>query len=157
MSPARRREMVNTEAAECGSAAGCQPLPASNRPKMAIGRGPVPDGRDRPAVPGDPLLRVEADWLGRCGEDRKRVQRLMRVMGLRDLPEAGASRPTPGAKVYPDLLRHAPNQVWAADITYLPMARGFLYLVDHGLEPAGLESNTLEACFSPRRWRNWEA
>ena len=75
-------------------------------------------------------------WLERRGVrvNGKRVQRLMRVMGLRAIyRKPGTSRPTPGAKVYPYLLRKAritrPNQVWAADITYLPMARGFLYLV----------------------------
>ena len=75
-------------------------------------------------------------WLERKGRrvSRKRVQRLMGTMGLRAIyRKPGTSRPTPGAKVYPYLLRKAritrPNQVWAADITYLPMARGFLYLV----------------------------
>ncbi len=65
---------------------------------------------------------------------RKRVQRLMRVMGLRAIyRQPRTSRPAPEQRVYPYLLRGAsitrPNQVWAADITYLPMARGFLYLV----------------------------
>ena len=75
-------------------------------------------------------------WLERRGTpvSRKRAQRLMRTMGLRAIYwKPGTSRPTPGAKVYPYPLRNAritrPNQVWAADITYLPMARGFLYLV----------------------------
>ena len=62
------------------------------------------------------------------------MQRLMRVMGLRAIyRKPGASRPTPGAKVFPYLLRKAritrPNQVWATDITYLTIAVGFLYLV----------------------------
>ena len=66
--------------------------------------------------------------------NRKRVQRLMRMMGLEALvPRPGTSRPAPGHRVYPYLLRglaiDRPNQVWAADITYIPMARGFLYLV----------------------------
>jgi len=66
--------------------------------------------------------------------NRKRVQRLMRTMGLEALvPRPGTSRPAPGHKVYPYLLKglaiERPNQVWAADITYIPMARGFLYLV----------------------------
>ena len=76
-------------------------------------------------------------WLERRGMtvSRKRVQRLMRTMGLRAIYQRrpGTSRPAQGARVYPYLLRDAritrPNQVWAADITYLPMARGFLYLV----------------------------
>ena len=65
---------------------------------------------------------------------RKRVQRLMRVMGLRAIYwRPRTSQPAPERRVYPYLLRNLaitrPNEVWAADITYLPMARGFLYLV----------------------------
>ena len=65
---------------------------------------------------------------------RHRVRRLMRLMGLEALaPKPGTSRPAPGHRIYPYLLRglsiERPNQVWAADITYIPMARGFLYLV----------------------------
>ena len=75
-------------------------------------------------------------WLERGGmvASRKRVQRLMRIMGLRTIYRGPrTSRPAPEHRVYPYLLRNVqitlPNQVWAADITYLPMARGFLYLV----------------------------
>jgi putative transposase len=69
-----------------------------------------------------------------CGVNRKRVQRLMRVMGIEALvPRPGTSQAAPGHKVHPYLLRGlaitAPNHVWAADITYIPMAHGFLYLV----------------------------
>ena len=65
---------------------------------------------------------------------RKRVQRLMRTMGLRAIyRQPGTSRPWPEHQVYPYLLRNAqitrPSQVGAADITYLPMTRGSLYLV----------------------------
>ena len=67
--------------------------------------------------------------------NRKRVQRLMRLMGLEALgpkPKT-TTRPSAQHRVYPYLLRGVtidrPNQVWAADITYIPMARGFLYLV----------------------------
>jgi putative transposase len=66
--------------------------------------------------------------------NRKRVQRLMRLMGLEALgPKPKTSRPSAQHRVYPYLLRgltiDRPNQVWAADITYIPMAQGFLYLV----------------------------
>jgi putative transposase len=66
--------------------------------------------------------------------NRKRVRRLMRVMGIRAVyRRPRTSKQTPGHKVYPYLLRDLkitrPNQVWAADITYIPMSRGFLYLV----------------------------
>jgi putative transposase len=66
--------------------------------------------------------------------NRKRVQRLMRVMGLEAIyQKPNTSRPHPDHKVYPYLLRgltiDRPNQVWCADITYIPMAKGFVYLV----------------------------
>jgi putative transposase len=65
--------------------------------------------------------------------NRKRVQRLMRIMGIEAIyPKPKTSRPHPGHKVYPYLLRNLnidrPNQVWATDITYIPMARGSMYL-----------------------------
>ena len=66
--------------------------------------------------------------------NRKKVQRLMRLMGLEAIyPKPKTSRPHPEHKVYLYLLRNLkidrPNQVWAADITYIPMSRGFMYLV----------------------------
>jgi putative transposase len=66
--------------------------------------------------------------------NRKRVQRLMRKMGIAALgPKPRTSRPEPGHKIYPYLLRNLtidrPNQVWAADITHIPIGRGNLYLV----------------------------
>ena len=66
--------------------------------------------------------------------NRKRVQRLMRQMGIEALgPKPRTTKPAAGHKVYPYLLRDLvidrPNQVWAADITYIPIGRGFLYLV----------------------------
>jgi len=66
--------------------------------------------------------------------NRKHVQRLMGVMGLESLaPKPGTSSPASEHPVFPYLLRHLTvcrvNQVWAADITYIPMARGFAYLV----------------------------
>ena len=66
--------------------------------------------------------------------NRKRVQRLMRLMGLESTaPQPTTSTPAPNHPVYPYLLRGLtiarPNQVWATDITYIPMARGFAYLV----------------------------
>lgn len=75
-------------------------------------------------------------YLNRLGHpvNRKRVQRLMRQMGLQAVyPRPRTSRPGEGHRIYPYLLRgrviNRPNQVWAADVTYLPMARGFMYLV----------------------------
>lgn len=68
------------------------------------------------------------------GINRKHVQRLMRQMGLESLaPKPSTSKPAPQHPVYPYLLHGLKvcrvNQVWAADITYIPMARGFCYLV----------------------------
>ena len=66
--------------------------------------------------------------------NRKRVQRLMRQMGLAGMaPGPNTSRPHPEHKVYPYLLRGVlvvrPNQVWSTDITYIRLAHGFAYLV----------------------------
>ena len=66
--------------------------------------------------------------------NRKRAQRLMRLMGLEAIyQKRNTSRPHPDHLVYPYLLRgliiDRPNQVWCADITYIPMAKGFVYLV----------------------------
>jgi putative transposase len=66
--------------------------------------------------------------------NRKQVQRLMRLMDLRALyPRPRTSQPGKGHKIFPYLLRDLtidrPNQVWATDISYIPMAKGFMYLV----------------------------
>ena len=66
--------------------------------------------------------------------NRKRVRRLMRLMGFSAIyRRPRTSKPAPSHKIYPYLLSGLkitrPNQVWAADITYIPMIRGFLYLV----------------------------
>jgi len=75
-------------------------------------------------------------WLQTQGHavNRKRVQRLMQRMGLAAIYQRPrTSRPAPTHRIYPYLLRglriERVHQVWAADITYIPMARGFLYLV----------------------------
>jgi len=65
--------------------------------------------------------------------NHKRVQRLMQLMGLEAIyPKPRTSKPAPGHKIFPYLLRGLtitrPNQVWSSDITYIPMARGFMYL-----------------------------
>ena len=66
--------------------------------------------------------------------NRKRVRRLIRLMGIHAIyQKPNTSRPHPEHKVYPYLLKglliDRPNQVWCADITYIPMAKGFVYLV----------------------------
>ncbi len=66
--------------------------------------------------------------------NRKRVQRLMRILGLVAMvPSPNTSKKHPQNKVYPYLLRGMavvrPNQVWSADLTYIRLAHGFVYLV----------------------------
>jgi putative transposase len=62
--------------------------------------------------------------------NRKRVRRLMRLMGLEALvPKPGTSKASPHPYLLRGLTIDRPNHVWAADITYIPMAKGFLYLV----------------------------
>jgi len=68
------------------------------------------------------------------GANRKRVQRLMRVMGIEAIyPRRRTTWPGVGHKIYPYLLRNLailrPNHVWSTDITYIPLRHGFLYLV----------------------------
>ncbi len=76
-----------------------------------------------------------AAWLQTAGHEvnRKRVQRLLRVMGLEAIyPKPKLSLAGRGHKVYPYLLRNVSiervGQVWSADITYIPLASGFMYL-----------------------------
>jgi putative transposase len=75
------------------------------------------------------MLRAEG-----VSVNRKRVQRLMRLMGIAALwPKPRTSEPAPGHPIYPYLLGDVTieraNHVWAADITYIPIGRGLLYLV----------------------------
>ena len=82
---------------------------------------------------GSRRIRDELEERGHT-VNRKRVQRLMRQMGVRALyPRQRTSQPGKGHKLYPYLLRDVPieraNQVWASDICYIPMAKGFMYLV----------------------------
>lgn len=74
-------------------------------------------------------LRRQGYWV-----NRKRVKRLMQKMGLMAIyQKPNTSKPQPEHKIYPYLLRgvdiQEPNRVWCADVTYIPMRRGFLYLV----------------------------
>jgi putative transposase len=99
------------------------------------------------------------DHLRRLGYrvNRKRMQRLMRLMGLEPIyPKPKTSRPHPAHKVYPYLLRDMtidqPDQVWSADITYIPMNRGHMYLVAvmdwHSRKVLSFRlSNTLDTTF----------
>jgi putative transposase len=102
------------------------------------------------------------------GINRKYAQRLMRLMGLETIyPKPRTTQRDPQHKIYPYLLRNLeivrPNQVWSADITYVPMPRGFMYLVAvidwySRFVLAWELSNTLEGTFcvaaieAARRW-----
>lgn len=82
---------------------------------------------------GSRRMVVHLRGQGHC-ISRKRVQRLMREMGLAGMaPGPATSKPHPQHKVYPYLLRGVavtrPNQVWSTDLTYIRLARGFAYLV----------------------------
>ncbi len=75
-------------------------------------------------------------WLRQQGHEAnlKRIHRLYRLMGIAAIYcKPKLSKPSPGHKIYPYLLRNVPivrpNQVWSTDITYVPMRQGFLYLV----------------------------
>ena len=127
--------------------------PVGAPPMRACGRGALGDLRTKPVAGGDDLavmrrideLHLELPFYGSRrmtfelnkegrGVNRKRVRRLMRVMGIEALvPRPGTSKAAPGHKRYPYLLRGLkivePNHVWAADVTFIPMACGFLYLV----------------------------
>ena len=166
MSLAQRRKMVDREHPSLSMTRQCAVLGVSRsglyyRPREASGENPaLMQAMDRQYLDtpfyGSRRMKV---WLERQGMvvSRKRVQRLMRIMGLRAIyrdPRTGRSAPE--HRVYPYLLRNAQitrtNQVWAADITYLPMARGFLYLVAimdwHSRYVLAWQlSNTLEAGF----------
>lgn len=94
--------------------------------------------------------------------NRKRVVRLLRLMGIAAIyAKPKLSLPAPGHQIYPYLLRDlvvtGPDQVWCADITYVPMARGFMYLVAvmdwwSRYVLAWRLSNTLEAAFCVDAW-----
>ena len=166
MNPARRREMVEREHPSLPIVGQCALLGVSRstiyyRPQgaseedLSLMREIDRQYLETPFY-GSRLMKA---WLERQGipVSRKRVQRLMRVMGLRAIyRRPRTSRPAQGVRVYPYLLGKAeitrPNQVWAADITHLPMERGFLYLVAvmdwHSRYVLSWRlSNTLEAGF----------
>ena len=143
MSRERRREMVDRRHSDLSTVRQCALLNISRSSLNYRRNGTCPEDlammkamdqqyRSTPFY-GSRRMKV---WLGRQGHtvNRKRVQRLMRTMGLRAIyRRPRTSKPGPGHRVYPYLLGGMeitrPNQVWAADITYIPMSKGFLYLV----------------------------
>ena len=152
MSLTWRRQLVDRQHPSLSIVRQCALLGVTVRPVLpsqgSLERGPGLDASHGPAISGGPLLRVEAH------------ESLVGASRVSSKPEASATDdahhgatghlPSPshqpagaGHRVYPYLLENVkvaePNQVWTSDITYLPMARGFLYLVAWRL------SNTLEA------------
>ncbi len=103
------------------------------------------------------LLRAEG-----LAVNRKRVVRLLQVMGLEAIyPQGSSSQPGEGHRLYPYLLEGlaitGPDQVWCSDITYVPVQQGFLYLVAvmdwwSRYVLAWELSNTLDAAFCLRAW-----
>ncbi len=108
-------------------------------PQPVAGGDLGPDAPDRRAAPGSipsPGAGCSGICCGSAGVlvGRKHVATLMRRMGIAALyRHPRTTQPHPGHQVFPYLLRDraitAPNQVWAMDLTYLPMRHGFLYLV----------------------------
>ncbi len=143
MSPKRRREMIDKKHSRLSIRRQCQVLD--------LGRSTYyyrPQGESEFNLElmkkidelflecpfyGSRQIRTSLRDLG-YGVGRKRVQRLMRKMGLMAIyHKPKTSQPHPDHKVYPYLLGNLeinrPNQVWCSDITYIPMRRGFMYLV----------------------------
>ena len=113
-------------------------------------------------VYGRPRLTVTLQREGwRVNE--KRIGRLMKVMDLEAIYcKPGTSTPQPGHEIYPYLLRNkaitGPDQVWCADITYIPMKHGFMYLMAvmdwwSRFVLAWELSNTLDAAFCVQAWQ----
>ena len=143
MSRAKRHQMIDREHPKLSVVRQCSLLGLS---RSSVYSRPCEAGeydlelmslidRQYLATPFYGSRRVTA-WLKIQGHhvNRKRVQRLMRLMGIEAIyRRPNTSKPSPQHKVYPYLLRNLEiskvNQVWASDITYIPMARGFMYLV----------------------------
>lgn len=138
-----KRAWIEPDHAELSIVAQCELLAL---PRSSYYYGPVPESAENLRLMRlideqyleTPFFgsRRMAEHLQRAGHrvNRKRVQRLMRTMGLEGLfPGRKTTIAAPGHKVYPYLLRgltiDRPNQVWCSDITYVPLRYGFLYLV----------------------------
>jgi putative transposase len=103
-----------------------------------------------------------AGMLSETGDrvNRKRVQRLMRQIGIAALgPKPNASKPAPGHKIYPDLLRdlkiERANQVWAADITYIATSSASWIGRAAPFFPGGCRTRWIRRSASRRSRRRW--
>ena len=137
------RRLIDTEHAELSVAAQCELLglprstyyfePASESAANLSLMRRIDEQYLKTPFFGSRRMAVELST-EQCPVNRKRVQRLMRTMGIAALyPRKCTSVPAAGHRVYPYLLRglsiDRANQVWSSDITYVPMQRGFMYLV----------------------------
>src|SRR3954470_23282913 len=118
--------------------AGAQSLVALLSAGTRQDGGSGADGTDRPPVPGDAVLRLAQDDglaapRGPCRQPQAGPPADASDGVAGDLAETQHQQPNPEHKIYPYLLRgltiERPNQVWATDITYIPMPKGFFYLV----------------------------
>ena len=117
--------------------ARAEPFDVALSTGTGFGRRPAADAFDRRAVSHRPFFgsRRMTLWLCEQGEvtNRKRVQRLMRQMGIEAIyPRPRTTWRDANHRVFPYLLRgvtiQRPNHVWSSNITYVPMPRGFMYL-----------------------------
>ena len=143
MSLDRRRELVDPGYPELPIVRQCERLSVSRSSYYGPAKGETAENLDLMRRIDEQFL--ETPWYGsrqmarhlrRQGHNvnRKRVRRLMAKMGLQAVYQRPKTTiPHPEHRVWPYLLRNLtidrPNQVWCADITYIPMRRGFLYLV----------------------------
>ena len=153
MSAAARRALVDRDDPELAVVAQCRLLKIA---RSTLYYQPAPVSEDDLAL----MRRVDELYLAhpfygsrrmvavlrRDGMvvNRKRVRRLMRLMGLEAIyQKPNTSSGHPEHRIYPYLLRglaiERPNQVWCADITYIPMAKGFVYLVRRFAKPGEAE------------------
>ena len=143
MSRAERRALIDREAPALAVSRQCRLLSVS---RASVYRRPAAISEEDCAIMAlidrQYLVRPYygsrrmAAWLATQGHvvNRKRVRRLMRLAGLVAIYQRpNTSKPAPAHKIYPYLLGgisiERVNQVWCADVTYIPMAKGFLYLV----------------------------
>ena len=146
MSRGERKAMITRDAPELSLSRQCRLGFRSAGPRSIMRPGgdepfeSGADASDRRVVHEVPVLRQPTRWSSQLRRDgvcvgRHRVRRLMRLIGLEAI-YAGAEKPSvphPMHRIYPYLLKgmaiDQPNRVWCADITYIPVQRGFLYLV----------------------------
>ena len=143
MSPGDRRDMIQPDHPKLSLSAQCRVL---NISRSTLYYRPLPASEETLSVMKEidklftkyPFFgsRQIAAWLARDGvkAGRHRVRRLMRLMGLEAVyKRPKTSQPHPAHPVFPYLLKGMeitrPNQVWCSDITFIPVSRGYLYLV----------------------------